>query len=341
LAGILVFFFSLPLWAQENRRNMDNHIPDFVEQRLQMYNRPVQSLAEINVQYNYFNEYFLEKTNSEKGSFSDSVESKHLIYRSNKYGNINVIMTLFSTPQGARNGLIDMTENYEKNGSRRYWMPWTYNRAIFIGDMYAVSNESASLFVRNNVVVDIIWTRSIPSRDLIEVIAVEIDWEICQGELDYIINNMALENHHRLIRSLDEINLLRKYEVMSSLWGTRLPEEFGYLLEETEFANRSRNYIYIEHKRGNKIFIEITIYSTPEEARKRVFMEVFRRYRINAEERTIGDLTVWDSQSTLFSRANLTVRMFATAINPTHEVLPVLHNIDHEIMAKIYNPAIR
>jgi hypothetical protein len=198
LAGILVFFFSLPLWAQENRRNMDNHIPDFVEQRFRLYNRAVKSLAEIYAPDNYFNEYFLKETNLDRSSLSGSTERRHLIYSSGNNGNIDVIMTLFSTPQSARNGLIAMAENYEKNKSRRYWMPWTYNRAIFIGDMYAVSNISASLFARNNVVVDIAADRSI-----IEVIAGEIDWEICQGELDHIVNNMAFENHSRLIQSLD------------------------------------------------------------------------------------------------------------------------------------------
>ena len=347
LAGIFVLFFNLTLCSQNNRENMQNHIRNYIETGSEIYNRPIQSLAEIHIPDNYFNEYFLKETHSAQGLFFNLIKKKHLIYTSKDNGNINVIMTLYPTPLAARKALVAMAEKSEKNNSRQYSMPWTYNRMIFIGDMYAPGRkEPAAMFVRSNVVVDIVADKNILAgavdeafrgtiESVIEVIAKEIDWEICQGELDYTISLMTFENYNRMIQSLDEIIMPEKYEILSTPWGTILPEEFEYFLDKTEFTNKYKGYIYIEHERENRIFIVLTLYSTNEEARKRVLMEVFRRDQIlSPKNETIGDISA-ERSGILFSRANLTVSMFSTAINPTHEVLPIVQEMDRKIMARV------
>ena len=342
LVCVLFLFFNMTLYSQENRRNTLTSIYGS-----QPYNTSIRLLTEINAPDNYFNEFFLTTTNLDKAILSGFIERKRSIYKSKDNGNITITMTLFLTPQNAAEGLIAIAKEYQKSDSSRYFMPWEYNRMILIGDMFAVSRGAAVLFNRNNVVVDInadkdTLTGAIAEafyqgrrNSVIEAIAEEIDWEICQGELDYIANDMAFENYNRTVQSLDEINLPEEYKILSTLWGDVLPKKILYTLDETKFSDTKRQYTYIESERENKIFLGVTLYPTAREARKRILMEVLKRaYSVSDENKAIGDISV-ERNGIKFSRCNIKIDMYSTAINPTHEVFPVLRGIDIEIMERV------
>ena len=335
--------------SQANRKNMQNIDSAYLADSVNMqnidlaylagyikwrnYSTMIQSLNDVNIPDIFFDRYFLEKTESKKELLSKYIEQKHLTYSSIDNENITIIMTLFSTPEKAVEGLIKIAESYKRNKSRRYWMPGMYTRMIYIGDMFAPGEGATALFARKNVVIDIVASQLVP----LENIAEEIDREICQGELDYIISNMDFESYNSLIPSLDKINLPKNYVILSSHWGSCLPKEYKYLLNEIEFTDRNKHYTYIEHKSGrkNKLYIQITLYSTPEDARKSVLMEHLKgTFWIDIEKETIGDISLWDSLGILFSRNNVAIHLFSTAENPTHEILPIIQKIDLEITTK-------
>ena len=338
---LFVLFLIFTASCSIGRRNtMENTMPDFFRVAPSSYKyKALQSLSEINIPENHFGQFFLENSRRTRGSRGE-LERKYLTYLSEDGTEIEILMILFATAQQAVEGVIAMA----KNSPIRFWMPWMINRMTGTGDFYA-PGEGADMFTRRNVLVSITVNRPVASPDdgaantfvHIEAIAEKIDREIVEGELEYIIGNMTFENNYRLIQSLDEIILPEKYTVISSRWPPVRQREFEYFLTGTEFTENHTAYTYTEHETGHRIYIRITLYPTPNDARKSVLFSTLRRgfhrhEMVDSERETIGDIFVRrSSRGVIFSRANVRVNKFSTAINPTHETLPLAQEIDRII----------
>ena len=312
---------------------MENTMPDVIRD-MPSY-RPLQSLSEIRIPENYFDTFFLESSKKASGARGE-LERKDLAYLSEDGTEIEILMILFATAQEAVEGVITIA----KNSPRRFWMPWMITRMIDTGDFYA-PGEGADMFTRRNVFASITVNRPAASPDNetantfvhIEAIAEKIDREILEGELEYTVGNMTFENNYRLIQSLDEIILPEKYTVISSRWPRVRQREFEYFLTETEFTENHADYTFTENETGHRILIRLTLYPAPNDARKSVLFQPFRRrfHDLDSERETIGDISVWTFRGVIFSRANVTVSKFSTAINPTHETFPLAQEIDRII----------